>query len=285
MLIAANHPNSFLDAIIISTLFDKPVYSLARGDAFTNRFVSFLLRQLNILPVYRLSEGAENIGHNYSTFEQCRRIFKKNGIVLIFSEGRCINEWKLRPLMKGTARLAISSWEEGINLTVLPAGINYHSFTRFGKHIHLHFGKPFNKTDISDHNGYGKTINEFNNRLNTELKQLVVEIDNEDRKSRYDIFGKPLSGTASVILSLPALSGWVLHAPLFYPVKWITHSKAAGSGHYDSIMVGLLFLLYPVYLICAMILTVKLTDSYWGLLAGIALPFTAWSFVQWRERF
>ena len=103
LLIAANHPNSFLDAIIIATLFDQPVYSLARGDAFTNRFTISLLKSLNILPVYRLSEGAENLGHNYSTFEQCRDIFK-NGIVLIFSEGRCINEWKLRPLMKGTAR-------------------------------------------------------------------------------------------------------------------------------------------------------------------------------------
>ncbi|MGN6605245.1 MAG: 1-acyl-sn-glycerol-3-phosphate acyltransferase, partial [Ginsengibacter sp.] len=69
LLIAANHPNSFLDAIIVSTLFKQPVYSLARGDVFANGFFSKVLRSVNMLPVYRLSEGAENLGYNYVTFE------------------------------------------------------------------------------------------------------------------------------------------------------------------------------------------------------------------------
>ena len=73
--------------------------------------------------------------HNYETFAACKEIFKKDGIVLIFSEGRCINEWHLRSLMKGTARLAISSWEDGIELVILPTGINYQSFNVFGKNI------------------------------------------------------------------------------------------------------------------------------------------------------
>ena len=58
---------------------------------------------MNMFPVYRISEGAENLENNYDTFESCKEIFKKNGIVLIFSEGRCINEWRLRPLKKGTS--------------------------------------------------------------------------------------------------------------------------------------------------------------------------------------
>ena len=37
LLIAANHPNSFLDAIILATLFKNPVYSLTRGDAFKGK--------------------------------------------------------------------------------------------------------------------------------------------------------------------------------------------------------------------------------------------------------
>ena len=78
LLIAANHPNSFLDAIIIATLFDKPVYSLARGDAFKKPLYARLLRKLNMHPVYRTSEGVENMEHNYSTFDACKVIFKKN---------------------------------------------------------------------------------------------------------------------------------------------------------------------------------------------------------------
>jgi 1-acyl-sn-glycerol-3-phosphate acyltransferase len=93
---------------------------LARGDAFKNKFISRVLTKLKMFPVYRVSEGVENLNSNYETFESCKNLFRKNGIVLIFSEGKCINEWHLRPLKKGTARLAINSWEENIPLQVLP---------------------------------------------------------------------------------------------------------------------------------------------------------------------
>ena len=79
---------------------------------FANKYIRKLLTSFKMLPVYRQSEGAENLEHNYSTFSSCQNIFKKNGIALIFSEGRCINEWHLRPLKKGTARLAINAWQQ-----------------------------------------------------------------------------------------------------------------------------------------------------------------------------
>ena len=135
LLIACNHPNSFLDSVILDTIFQQNVWYLARGDAFKNKKISRILAALKILPVYRSSEGAENLSENYKTFDACISIFRQSGIVAIFSEGKCINEWHLRPLKKGTARLAIKAWEEGIPLKVVPVGINYSSFSRFGKNI------------------------------------------------------------------------------------------------------------------------------------------------------
>ena len=161
LLLASNHPNSFLDAIILCTLFDKPVYSLARGDVFKNSFVAKILLSLKLLPVYRVSEGVENLDENYKTFDQCKEIFKQNGIVLIFSEGKCVNEWHLRPLKKGTARLAISSWEEGIPLKILPVAINYSSFRKIGKNIHLFFGEFITNKDLDIEQGYGTITSTF----------------------------------------------------------------------------------------------------------------------------
>ena len=102
MLLACNHPNSFLDSIIIDTLFKEDVWSLARGDAFKKPFLK-ILAALKILPVYRPSEGVENLSENYKTFDACIEILRRNGVITIFSEGKCINEWHLRPLKKGTA--------------------------------------------------------------------------------------------------------------------------------------------------------------------------------------
>jgi 1-acyl-sn-glycerol-3-phosphate acyltransferase len=95
LLLASNHPNSFLDAIILDILFEQPIWSLARGDVFKNKFISRVLTALKMFPVYRVSEGVENLNINYETFESCKKLFHQKGLVLIFSEGKCINEWHL----------------------------------------------------------------------------------------------------------------------------------------------------------------------------------------------
>ncbi len=285
LLIAANHPNSFLDAIILATIFKRPVYSLARGDAFANGFYSKLLTSLNMFPVYRISEGAENLEHNYKTFEHCKHIFRQNGIVLIFSEGRCINEWHLRPLKKGTARLAISAWQDGIPLKVLPTGLNYSSFTSFGKNIQLNFGEPIIEKDIPTENGHGKSINDFNERLQKQLLQLVFETDKKDAASLREKFSVPQPVMKQVILFIPAVLGWLIHFPLYFPLKNFAWKKAAHIDHYDSVMIGLLFILYPLYLLLIGLLVYLFSSQWYSLLVFAVLPFCACSYVQLKRQF
>ena len=285
LLIACNHPNSFLDAIIIATLFKKPVYSLVRGDTFKKKSFASLLSSLNMLPVYRISEGVENLDQNYETFEKCKEIFKRNGIVLIFSEGRCINEWKLRPLKKGTARLAISSWEEGIPLKVLPTGINYQSFSSFGKNIHLNFGSIIDQSCVTNNNGYGNTINKFNEKLRVELKSLVIESDAADKENLQNIFAIKQPLLKKILLLIPAFAGFILNAPLYIPLQKLSWRTSKHLDHYDSVLVGLLFILYPIYLLIIFLLVTALTNWFLGLAVFILLPFTAWSFIQLKKQF
>ncbi len=284
LLIACNHPNSFLDAIIISSLFKRPVYSLARGDAFKNKFTSRLLRSLNMLPVYRTSEGVENMEHNYQTFEACKEIFKKNGIVLIFSEGRCVNEWHLRPLMKGTARLALSSWQDGIDLTVLPTGLNYQSFTVFGKNLDLSFGEFIQQKDIPMQDGFGKSVKAFNQLLQTALEPLVYEIDVNDAETLRQKMGASISTIQKILLAIPATLGYILHIPLYATAKKIASKEAYHSDHFDSILFGILFLSYPFYLLLmALLINIFAGGNYWLLLA--IMPFLAWSYMKLKKQF
>ena len=50
LILACNHPNSFLDAVILDLLFDKPIWSLARGDAFMSKTINTILIKLKMLP-------------------------------------------------------------------------------------------------------------------------------------------------------------------------------------------------------------------------------------------
>lgn len=283
LLIAANHPNSFLDAIVIATLFKKPVHSLARGDVFTNKMYKWLLHSLNMLPVYRVSEGVENLEQNYTTFEACQEIFKKNGIVLIFSEGRCINEWHLRPLKKGTARLAISSWQSGIPLKVLPAGLNYSSFYTFGKNIYINFGKVITMKDMPPGEPQGRILNLFNDQLKMQLEGLVVEVHKTDNDKIKEKFYTRMPVVKRVLLFIPAIVGWMMHFPLYYPIQKIAWKKARHNDHYDSALVGMLFILYPIYLLLIALL-MSFFIHWWWLMVVVILPFCAWCYVQVKHQ-
>ncbi len=284
LLLAANHPNSFLDAIILCTLFNGTVYSLARGDAFKNKQAAGFLSLFKMFPVYRVSEGVENMDENYKTFDLCKNIFKQNGIVLIFSEGRCINEWHLRPLKKGTARLAISSWENGIDLEVLPVAINYSSFKKFGKNIKLSFGDLITKKDIDYKDSHGNAIKQFNEKLRPQLSKFVEEIEENDRAALHRAFFINQPAFKRFLLFIPALTGLLIHAPVYYFAKWLGDTLIKEEGHYDSIVIGFLFVLYPVYLLTLSIVGIYITGNWFFILLSLLLPFTAWSYVQLKKQ-
>lgn len=284
LILAANHPNSFLDAIILCTLFNKPIYSLARGDAFKNKFFAKLLTLFKMFPVYRVSEGVENLEENYSTFNLCKNLFRKNGIVLIFSEGRCINEWHLRPLKKGTARLAISSWADGIDVKVLPVAINYSSFSKFGKNVKIFFGDTISKEDINYNDTHGNAIKQFNETLKPRLGNFVFEIDAKDKKTLHNTFYIKQSFIKKLLLFIPALVGFIIHAPLYYFIKLTGSILIKEEGHHDALIVAFLFLLYPLYLICISLLLFLISCNWLSFIAILILPFTAWAYVQLKQQ-
>ena len=280
LLLASNHPNSFLDAVILDILFHKPVWSLTRGDVFKNPVISKILSALKMFPVYRVTEGVENLNINYATFEKCKEIFRQQGIVLIFSEGKCINEWRLRPLKKGTARLAINSWEEKIPLKILPVGINYSSFRRFGKNVMINFGTIISQEDIPLNLPEGMRYQAFNNALQQQLNTLVYEIDKKNKEKQQAMLEKQPPRFEKFLLAVPAAIGWVLHVPLYIPLQSIIYKKTINNDHYDSIMAAALLFTYPCYLLTISFLSTYFIGSYIGFLASLLLPATAWCYVQ-----
>lgn len=284
LLLACNHPNSFLDSVILDTLFEQPIWSLARGDAFKNKNIARLLTALKILPVYRTSEGVENLSANYKTFEACIDHFRQQQVVAIFSEGKCINEWHLRPLKKGTARLAIKAWEENIPLQVLPVGINYSSFQHFGKNVFLNFGNPIQKEHIDITAPDGIRNQSFNAILKKELEELVYEIPKNDKQQQAARLSIQQPLAKRILLALPAATGWLLHAPLFFPLKKMVWKYTKDNDHYDSAVVSVLLLLYPFYAALLTIIGVVLTHSWLALALLLVLPFTAWAYVQLKKQ-
>ena len=230
VMFASFHPNSFLDAIVLDCIVKRPIWSLARGDAFKRAWVRDLLHKLCMMPIYRISEGKENLDKNDETFEKCAGVFRNKGQVLIFSEGLCMNQTGLLPLKKGTARLALQTWSEGIDVTVIPTALNYNQFTSTGKKVVLNFEPPIRKEDFDDHQVTGAQVLRFNQQLKESLERAVTR-------------------DFSFTTWRPALYylGFIVNFPLYYLLRAVVRPKTKGTVFFDSVYLAALVFTLPFY--------------------------------------
>lgn len=317
LLLACNHPNGFLDAIIIGSLFKQPVYYLARGDAFKYAFTNRILKALKMLPVYRLSEGREYLALNDQTFDSCHQILLQGGIVLIFSEGLCKHEWQLQPLKKGTARIAFKAWNDSSisdYFRVQPVSINYNSFTKFGKQVIIHFGKIISKEDVVFTANEGEKIQQFNSLLTKQLSGGML-VANGDTKLVQTLIAKhtqfihspttaiadlqqlqtnsqltTLSKTSNqlllkILLLLPAIVGFVLHAALYFPIKKLVQYFTKNTVFYDSILFGLLVILYPFYYVLVNVFAFHVTNNIALQIVVVLMPLWLWLLTSFKKLF
>ena len=281
LILACNHPNSFLDAILVCVLLPRPVHFLARGDVFKNPLVARILRALHLIPVYRLSEGKENLSRNDESFEACLDVLRNGGILLIFSEGICVHEWALRPLKKGTARIALRAWQEPAmeELRVMPVGITWHSFTAVPKTAWIFCAPAIVKTDVLQERE-ARFYNRFNELLKERLlKNIVVKDDLND----IPVILKNKSLLLAVMLAVPAFTGYIVHWPFYKIVNNYVRKKTEGTVFYDSVLFGMMLVLYPLFVLIIAVIFVLATKQplCWMLL--LSLPFTAWCYSMWKR--
>lgn len=276
LILACNHPNSFLDAIVLGGYHRRPLHFLARGDAFKNPRAAKVMRALKMIPIYRISEGKENLDNNKQTFQDCMEVFRNNGIVLIFSEGISINEWRLRPLKKGTARIAWMCWkEENIaDMLVQPTGINYNSFDGPPKVMDYRFAPVFGMNDF-ELNSAPEFYQAFNERLKKDLEPLVLDKEHKDLQQKKNPFKK-------FLIALPAIVGYLVHRPFYVQWKKFISKKTKGTVFYDSVMFTSLMLIYPILVFLISLFMVMLTGNavFWFLF--LVLPFTAWCYKEYK---
>ena len=225
LLIIANHPNSFLDAIIIGSRYNRRIHFLARGDVFTKTHHRFLLRLLNMIPVYRLREGKEFLHLNEYTFVESARLLKNNEAVLIFIEGTCLNTNALQPFKKGTTRILQACNAENLFPQIHLAGIAYNNFKGIGKRVNLCI-EPFTQTTAIL---TPKDRVDFNNTIFEKLSALIL----------------PTARTPTIKKN--AL--YYLNLPFYNLVYRFVEKKTKGTVFFDSVLFSVLFFLYPIYLL------------------------------------
>jgi hypothetical protein len=125
----------------------------------------------------------ENVHRNLESFDAIYEILRKNGNFIMFSEGICIQEKRLHPLRKGTARLAFGAEEKfGLDVHIVPVGINYTYPSRFRKEVMINFHEAFSIKELrgiyDEHPA--RALNVFNQKCKDSLLKEVIIIEDPE---------------------------------------------------------------------------------------------------------
>lgn len=191
VIFAANHPTAFVEPCIMACFADRPLYFLVRGDFFSQPFYAFLLKALHMLPIFRKKDGGfGDLKNNLKTFSVCSRALADGKTIMILAEGCAENEKRLRPIQKGTGRLALSTLLEypDLDLTVVPVGVNYSNALWWRSEVMINFGDPipiksYLPTYLSNP---AAAVNQFTTDLETKLRELVWHVEDEKWDERVD---------------------------------------------------------------------------------------------------
>ncbi|QRR04265.1 1-acyl-sn-glycerol-3-phosphate acyltransferase [Dyadobacter sandarakinus] len=292
LLLASNHPGSFFDAVVIGSKLRQPIHTLTRGDVFRKPAAAFWLRQINLIPVFRGSEGRQYVKNHDVTTRESHDALKKGDAVVVFSEGVCVNEWKLRPLGKGTARMAYKIWHGDDplkNMVVVPTGMNYEHFRGPGKRVYMRFGGGIRMNDIQTSPAeYEKWLREFNDmlevRMNNEILTIPAGLPAGQHKMLLDSFFTdcPVPSRGNLLLRGIGWIGRTIHRPLYQAFKKKAAKMTARTVFYDSVLFGALMYIYPLIVVLLSLMLGFFAGWEAGVALFLGLPLLAWFGARYR---
>lgn len=133
LIICANHTHNF-DPIIISLVYPRQIFWMAKKQLFKYKIPAYFLEKLGAFPVDREET-------DLSTIKKSLKILKNDGVLGIFPEGTRVKKVDIENAKPGVGLIAIKT-----NATVLPVFIegNYKLFSR----INVYFGEAI---DLSEY--------------------------------------------------------------------------------------------------------------------------------------
>ncbi|MGC4117813.1 MAG: 1-acyl-sn-glycerol-3-phosphate acyltransferase [Myxococcales bacterium] len=230
-VVVLNHPSGLIDPLFVLALLPRPASFLAKAPLFRIPVVSFFVRALDSIPVFRKQDGADT-AQNRKTFEAARAVLARGGVLALFPEGTSHDEPHLLPLKTGAARIALGAAASldklGMSadkvevrepLRIVPAGLTFADKTRFRSDALLRFGEPFAVEPMAlgeDAEPPAEAVRALTRKIEEGLGQVVLQAEQDEalqlvaRAER--IFLAPEPGTPALSTQFDVrrglLDGW-----------------------------------------------------------------------------
>jgi 1-acyl-sn-glycerol-3-phosphate acyltransferase len=153
VLLASNHPNALVDALVVGCTLRRPVTLTAKATLLENPVTRALLRAAGVVPLRRASDALRSAGgadggldpaRNADAFAAVLDVLEAGGMVLIFPEGKSHSDPALAPLKTGLARIAtMARVERKLHpLPIIPVGLTFERKSEPRSRVLMHLGPP-----------------------------------------------------------------------------------------------------------------------------------------------
>ncbi|MEO6334910.1 MAG: lysophospholipid acyltransferase family protein [Pyrinomonadaceae bacterium] len=185
VLFVLNHPNGLIDPALVFVALPRKISFLAKSTLFRMPVISFLLKTVEALPLYRKIDTGEDLSKNQRTFEMCSDLLHRGGSIALFPEGISHNSPKLLPMKTGAARIALGAAAAAggaAEFKIVPVGLYYTSKTTFRSEALLHFGEPFTVPRVDpDEDGQPPrdAVRELTSKIEDELRVVTLNAESD----------------------------------------------------------------------------------------------------------
>ncbi|WP_300662859.1 1-acyl-sn-glycerol-3-phosphate acyltransferase [Fluviicola sp.] len=185
----SNHPNSFMDPIMIGSMNRPIVHFMTRSDVFV-WWLKPILWSAHMLPIYRQQDGTDTKGKNTDVFKKVNQSLKMGRNILIFGEGftddtpiRGLKPVKKGPVRMGFGALVAINWSKKIYISGI--GISYTDRNTIGSEFILNNGPKICLNDYKEAylENPSRVINEVTKRVEKDMQNCIVYVANPKRYS------------------------------------------------------------------------------------------------------
>lgn len=209
LILAANHPSTFLDPLVGALFVPRKIHFLANGGIFKVPVIAWLLRHLYTLPIYRQQDSQIASIKNEDSFRACYELLEKKGAIIIFPEGTSENERKLRKIKTGTARIALGAEAKNdfaLNVKIVCVGINYTNPRKFRSRLMVSFDEAIAVKDYKENylQDSVKTVQQLTDEIKERLEAMIVVTENKEIDELVEKIERLYTSTLRKELDLPS---------------------------------------------------------------------------------
>jgi glycerol-3-phosphate O-acyltransferase/dihydroxyacetone phosphate acyltransferase len=185
VLFVANHPESQMDAFIISSVIKRKVHYIAHAGLFANKLRAWLLRSCGVIPVHQHRSKSDRVERNIEVFHECYEVLERGDVIGIFPEGISDVPRRVKKIKTGAARIVLESERRNhykLGIKLIPVGLHFFSRSRFRSKVLVNVGRAIDLQpyfSLNEKDNF-EAVNQLTAQIQSSLEHLTVHVQHTE---------------------------------------------------------------------------------------------------------